>query len=60
MPIIIYIFVHIKIIIACPACIRVQPYVDSSHSKNMVSYVSRKKLLKTDLCALSHGNGMIF
>ena len=58
--IIIYIFVGIKIIVACSAHIykwatkivskeMLQTHVDIFHSENTVPYVSMKKLQKTDL-----------
>ena len=68
---IIYIFVDIKIIVACSAHIckqatitvskeMLQTPVDIFHSKNMASYVSMKKLQKMDFCPWSHKKGMMF
>ena len=60
--IMIYIFVVIKIIIACPACIckwaikivskeMLQTHADIFNSANTAPYVSMKKLQKMDLCS---------
>ena len=59
--IVIYIFVGIKIIVACSACVckratkivsqeMLQTHVDIFHSENMASYVSMKKWQKMHFC----------